>query len=58
KGKFADHKKAIDDQIYASMAQDQATMKDVIATVLKKADVSIKDSDLKDVLSSYVSTTK
>ena len=38
KGKFADHKKAIDDQIYASMAQDQlATMKDVIATVLKKA---------------------
>ncbi|MCT7819018.1 MAG: peptidylprolyl isomerase PrsA, partial [Lactobacillus crispatus] len=33
-------------------------MKDVIATVLKKADVSIKDSDLKDVLSSYVSTTK
>lgn len=56
KGKFADHKKAIDDQIYASMAQDQATMKDVIATVLKRADVSIKDNDLKDVLSAYVST--
>lgn len=57
KGKFADHKKAIDDEIYASMAQDQATMKDVISTVLKRADVSIKDSDLKDVLASYVSTT-
>ena len=56
KGKFADHKKAIDDEIYASMAQDQSTMKDVIATVLKRADVSIKDSDLKDVLSAYVST--
>ena len=56
-GKFADHKKAIDDEIYASMAQDQATMKDVISTVLKRADVSIKDSDLKDVLASYVSTT-
>ena len=55
-GKFADHKKAIDDEIYASMAQDQAVMKDVIATVLKKADVSIKDNDLKDVLSAYVST--
>ena len=55
--KFADHKKAIDDEIYASMAQDQATMKDVISTVLKRADVSIKDSDLKDVLASYVSTT-
>ena len=57
KGKFADHKKAIVDEIYASMAQDQATMKDVISTVLKRADVSIKDSDLKDVLASYVSTT-
>ena len=57
KGKFADHKKAIDDEICASMAQDQATMKDVISTVLKRADVSIKDSDLKDVLASYVSTT-
>lgn len=56
KGKFADHKKAIDNEIYASMAQDQATMKDVISTVLKRADVSIKDNDLKDVLSSYVST--
>ncbi|GAA0037962.1 peptidylprolyl isomerase PrsA [Lactobacillus amylovorus] len=57
KGKFADHKKTIDDEIYASMVQDQATMKDVISTVLKRADVSIKDSDLKDVLASYVSTT-
>ena len=57
KGKFADHKKAIDNEIYASMAQDQATMKDVISTVLKHADVSIKDNDLKDVLASYVSTT-
>ncbi|MDB6237375.1 peptidylprolyl isomerase PrsA [Lactobacillus amylovorus] len=57
KGKFADHKKTIDDEIYASMAQDQATMKDVISTVLKRADVSIQDSDLKDVLASYVSTT-
>ncbi|MDA6089659.1 peptidylprolyl isomerase [Lactobacillus amylovorus] len=57
KGKFADHKKAIDDEVYASMAQDQAIMKDVISTVLKRADVSIKDNDLKDVLTSYVSTT-
>ena len=56
KGKFADHKKAIDDEIYASMAQDQAVMKEVIATVLKNAGVSIKDNDLKDVLSAYVST--
>lgn len=58
KGKFADHKKAIDNEIYASMAQDQETMRDVIATVFKKADVSIKDNDLKNVLSSYVSSSQ
>ncbi|RVU70582.1 MULTISPECIES: peptidylprolyl isomerase PrsA [Lactobacillus] len=56
KGTFASHKKAIDEQIYASMAQNQETMRDVIATVLKKSDVSIKDKDLKNVLSAYVST--
>lgn len=55
KGSFASHKKEIDDQIYQSMSQDQETMRDVIATVLKKADVSIKDNDLKNVLASYVS---
>ena len=57
KGSFKSHKKAIDDQIYASMAQDQETMRSVIATVLKRADVSIKDSDLKNVLSSYISSS-
>lgn len=56
KGKFADHKKAIDNQIYAEMAQDQTIMKEVISTVLKRADISIKDSDLKDVLTPYIST--
>ncbi|WEV50579.1 peptidylprolyl isomerase [Lactobacillus sp. ESL0731] len=58
KGSFASHKKEIDNQIYQSMSQDQETMRDVIATVLKKADVSIKDNDLKNVLASYVSTSK
>ena len=57
KGTFASHKKEIDDQIYATMSQDQETMRSVIATVLKKADVSIKDKDLKNVLASYISTT-
>ncbi|CAM3170563.1 foldase protein PrsA [Lactobacillus bombicola] len=55
KGTFASHKKAIDEEIYHSMAQDQETMRSVIATVLKKADIQIKDNDLKNVLSSYVS---
>ncbi len=57
KGTFASHKKEIDDQIYRSMSQDQETMRSVISTVLKKADVSIKDNDLKNVLSSYISTS-
>ena len=57
KGTFAEHKKTIDNLIYASMAQDQTTMREVIATVLKRSNVSIKDNDLKNVLSSYVSTT-
>lgn len=56
KGSFASHKKAIDNEIYTSMAQDQETMHNVIATVLRKAGVSIKDNDLKNVLSSYLST--
>ncbi|QNQ80105.1 peptidylprolyl isomerase PrsA [Lactobacillus sp. PV034] len=54
KGSFKDHKKEIDNQIYAKMAQDQTTMQSVLATVLKRADVSIKDNDLKDVLTKYI----
>lgn len=57
KGTFKEHKKEIDNQIYNEMAQDQNIMRSVIATVLKRADVSIKDDDLKNVLSSYVSTS-
>ena len=56
KGSFKDHKKQIDNQIYQSMSEDQNIMRSVIATVLKRADVSIKDKDLKNVLSQYVST--
>lgn len=57
KGTLKEHKKEIDNQIYNSMAQDQNIMKSVISTVLKRADVSIKDNDLKNVLSQYVSTS-
>ncbi|MGV7406295.1 peptidylprolyl isomerase, partial [Mycobacterium kansasii] len=55
KGKFSDHKKEIDEQIYQSMEQDTTTMQSVIRTVLKKSDISIKDKDLSNVLSSYMS---
>ena len=39
------------------MEQDTTTMQSVIRTVLKKSDISIKDKDLSNVLSSYMSTT-
>lgn len=51
-------KKKIDNKIYQKMLQDQSTMQSVISTVLKKADVSIKDNDLKDVLAQYMSNSK
>lgn len=50
-------KKKIDNQLYNKMMQSQTTMQSVISTVLKKADVSIKDNDLKDVLSQYISSS-
>ncbi|RMC49121.1 peptidylprolyl isomerase PrsA [Lactobacillus sp. ESL0228] len=56
KGSFASHKKDIDDQIYRSMSQNQEVMRSVISTVLKKSDPQIKDKDLQDALSSYIST--
>lgn len=56
KGSFASHKKNIDDQIYRSMSQNQEVMRSVISTVLKKSDPQIKDKDLQDALSSYIST--
>ena len=56
KGSLKDHKKEIDNQIYDKMAQDQTTMQSVLSTVLKQADVSIKDNDLKDVLTKYITS--
>ncbi|GKQ42490.1 foldase protein PrsA [Companilactobacillus sp. RD055328] len=58
KGKMSDHKKDLETEIYASWMQSQTVMQKVISKVLKKADVSIKDSDLKDVLSNYITTSK
>ncbi|KRK65560.1 peptidylprolyl isomerase [Companilactobacillus tucceti DSM 20183] len=55
KGKLADHKALLKSKIYAEWMQDSTVMQKVISKVLKKADVSIKDNDLKDILSGYVS---
>lgn len=57
KGKMADHKAELKSKIYAEWMQDSTVMQSVISKVLKKADVSIKDDDLKDVLAGYVSNT-
>ncbi len=57
KGKMADHEAELKTKQYATWMQDSTVMQGVISKVLKKADVSIKDSDLKDVLSGYVSST-
>ncbi|MGR3741582.1 peptidylprolyl isomerase PrsA [Companilactobacillus sp. DQM5] len=55
KGKMSDHKDELKKEIYASWSSDSSTMQKVISKVLKKANVSIKDKDLKDVLSNYIS---
>ena len=53
KGKMADHKKELTNQVYTKWMSDQTVMNKVITKVLKKANVSIKDKDLSDILSSY-----
>lgn len=58
KGQMKDHTKELKKEIYAAKMQDSTTMQKVITKVLKKADVSIKDNDLKDVLANYVSSSK
>lgn len=50
-------KKAVSDQIYTTWESDTTVMNKVIAKVLKKANVQIKDSDLKNVLSTYLGTS-
>ncbi|KRM72901.1 peptidylprolyl isomerase PrsA [Lacticaseibacillus brantae] len=57
KGTMAEHKKELTDQIYAAWEADTTVQNQVITKVLKKAGVSIKDNDLKNVLSGYLSSS-
>jgi foldase protein PrsA len=59
KGKITDKKvkAALTKQLYTTWESNTTVMNKVIAKVLKKADVKIKDSDLKDVLSTYLGTS-
>lgn len=59
KGSYKDNKKFIDKQVYNSWASDSNTMTKIIGKVLKKANVDIKDKDLKskNLLSNYLSSS-
>ncbi|WP_155286545.1 peptidylprolyl isomerase [Lacticaseibacillus zhaodongensis] len=56
KGKISDPatKKALTKQIYTTWESDSTVMNSITGKVLKKANVQIKDSDLKNVLSTYL----
>lgn len=54
KGSFQSHKSEIIARIYQKMAQDQNVIKSVLGVVLKRANVNIKDNDLKNVLTQYM----
>ena len=49
--------KELKDQIITSKSSDSAYMQKILSKEFKKGNVSIKDNDLKDVLSDYVSSS-
>ncbi|WP_338208999.1 peptidylprolyl isomerase PrsA [Lactiplantibacillus paraxiangfangensis] len=57
KGKMSDHTKDLKDQIWNNDMSDSTVLHNVVSKVLKSGNVSIKDKDLKDILSSYLSTS-
>ncbi|GAK47014.1 foldase protein prsA [Secundilactobacillus oryzae JCM 18671] len=57
KGTMKEHKSELTDQIIQAKMQDSTTLHNVVAKVLKKGNVNIKDNDLKDILSDYLSSS-
>lgn len=57
KGKMSDHTQELKDQIIDEKLNDSATLQAVISKEFKEGNVSIKDSDLKDILADYLSTS-
>ncbi|MFB9769996.1 peptidylprolyl isomerase PrsA [Lactiplantibacillus modestisalitolerans] len=57
KGKMSDHTKDLKEQIWDNDMSDSTVLHNVVSKVLKGGNVSIKDNDLKDILSSYLSTS-
>ncbi|MGQ4558590.1 peptidylprolyl isomerase PrsA [Levilactobacillus hammesii] len=58
KGTINQHKAELKKQIIDNDMNDSTVLHNVVAKVLKKGDVSIKDSDLKNILSDYLSSSK
>ncbi|AVK62848.1 peptidylprolyl isomerase [Lactobacillus sp. CBA3606] len=57
KGKMSDHTAELKKQILDNDMSDSTVLHNVVAKVLKAGNVKIKDSDLKNILSSYLSTS-
>ncbi|MCT6858487.1 MAG: peptidylprolyl isomerase [Apilactobacillus sp.] len=54
KGSYTDHINDLKDQIATSKLNDSTTLKNVVSKVLKNGGVEIKDKDLQNILSSYL----
>lgn len=58
KGKMSDHIKELKEQIATNTISNDATkLQSVVSKVLKGGKVSIKDSDLKDILADYIGSS-
>ena len=57
KGSYSDHINDLKDQIATSKMSDSTTLKSVVTKVLKNGGVEIKDKDLQNILSSYLTSS-
>lgn len=57
KGSYNEHVNDLKEQIANSKLNDSTTLKDVVTKVLKNGGVEIKDKDLQNILSSYLTDT-
>lgn len=57
KGKMSDHTSELKEQIIDNKVNDSTTLQSVVAKVLKSGNVKIKDKDLQNILSSYLSSS-
>ncbi|NVY96878.1 peptidylprolyl isomerase [Lactobacillus sp. DCY120] len=58
KGSMKAHESTLKNQIYNNRMQDSATLQKVMSKVLKRSDISIKDNDMKNILSGYLDNNK